>query len=671
MFEIKYFDLHKGNFHISFSSEQDIIDDLLVSFRVRDKDIWNSIEYSEELVVKPTSNGFNYIINFDPILFLTEFPLLKGQKNIIDLHIKYKNNYHVLKHIFSKEEFNKAHGYVNIDNKVKLKPYITKGNKLSFKILVEKSTPYVENIQLSNKELVVTLSETMVHEAYPEVLTLEEEGSGLKKETFTLTHNGHNQYAITTDNISISNSFKEMVKFRLLAKYKVSNIIYDVPVKSNEKNDSLENKEALNLDSILSLSFFKTKNQNIIFRLEKNNPVVVIEEYKLVKDNAINLVVNLEDLNNLVPSKIEFFLSKKFSVKTEMFYQKLKSLEHIKQAGNKTKITLNLTSLSSINNSRQEEIYLLVKFIIDNREYIQGVKAAQKIDEKLEADKFSIRVLGDDNLKVKLNSNKRPYNIAILGSCYSRSAFNSTKKYFNPDYKRYFKVSYTNFQPSIISMISNPIPFNNDYFNDLDESDITHAKREFNKSVFSDLKKEKIDYLILDFFVDATHGVIKIGDDKVIGLNSSIKRSKYYKDYLATHGTPINNRHNDFLNKWEDACLKFINKIKTIIPGNKIILNSGGLTDKYYEKNGSIQSFIKKGNISEEEFIHFNNVWNYMNNYFLNNLPEAHFIDMNKFGYIGSFDHPVSPGPHHFESSYYKKYMEQLLKVITINERLI
>lgn len=246
--------------------------------------------------------------------------------------------------------------------------------------------------------------------------------------------------------------------------------------------------------------------------------------------------------------------------------------------------------------------------------------------------------------------------LAIMGSCFSRAAFNSAE-YFNPDYKEHFNVSYSYFWPSMISLVSNPLPYDKKMFNDVPEGKLFEIEWEFLKNWDKSLKSSGAEYLLLDFFVDAMHGVLQFGENQFLTRNLYTRNTEYYHSTLLKEGKSLDSYHPEYFNLWKVSFDLFIERIKDIIPKENIILNLSFLTDKYHDENGCISSFFNTKHITRPHFLHVNNMWTKMNNYFLTKLPKAKVLDMNRFKYISQYDSPkdLAPcGPHHFESGYYK-----------------
>jgi len=314
--------------------------------------------------------------------------------------------------------------------------------------------------------------------------------------------------------------------------------------------------------------------------------------------------------------------------------------------------------------SNYEQIYTIF-LCINNKYYRIGAK--ESINESVMLDRaiFLINVFKECTITVKPNSIK-PVKISILGTCYSRAAFNSSNAFFNKDYKMYFSLEYSHFWISLISAVSPKIEYKSSNYIDLPEKVIGNVKKEYEKSTFKDLQKVDTDYVIIDLFVDAVHGVRRFPDGRFIGQNGDMYKSSYYKNKFLKETSQFDNRHPDFWDTWKQSCDIFIEQLEKVIDRGKVILNLGGLTDSYYNEKGQASSFSKDYKTFNKTDINFiNHTWEKMNNYFISRMPEAKVIELNKYNYLASLEYPYGrSGPHHYEENYYKSFLGELSKIV-------
>ncbi|MEJ3737460.1 DUF6270 domain-containing protein [Bacillus tropicus] len=282
--------------------------------------------------------------------------------------------------------------------------------------------------------------------------------------------------------------------------------------------------------------------------------------------------------------------------------------------------------------------------------------------EKIGTSKAALFVNGSGNYSIWINvnrqANEKVTNVAVLGTCYSRNAFN-TIDYFNPKYKKLYKCGYTQFHSNIISLVSDPVEFNKDDFtqSELKESDINHLKSDFEKSFFENLKVTKPEYLIIDLYVDACREVIEMSDNSYITLNYMIPQTDFYK---KLKGKKVISHYdvNAYFELWEKSLEKFIERLLPIIPEDRIILNRGRLTPKYKDASNKLIEF------PEKEIKRNNYIWDRLENCFLHHLPNVKIIDMRKTKYTGYFKHPFGNSYAHYESDYYKEFIFRLNEIV-------
>lgn len=250
--------------------------------------------------------------------------------------------------------------------------------------------------------------------------------------------------------------------------------------------------------------------------------------------------------------------------------------------------------------------------------------------------------------------------IAVLGSCYSRAAFNSSV-YFNPGYKEKYKVVYSQFHSSIVSTMSNYIKYEEKYFSHYNDSEKMFIRDDLEKLFFEKIKNSKPDFLILDFYSDVFLDLIVIDEEHIFTGNYFIRGSEFLLN--LPKGTKVISRDNleKYLNYWNKSIFEFTKKIKEYIGEDKIILQKARSIDKYYDKDHQIKKFK-----DQDDVIMFNNfLYEYMERTFLNLLPHSQVIDLNQCGYIGQYNYPDGNSFNHYEPNYYKRFMSKIDEIVT------
>ncbi|HAA9660558.1 TPA_asm: teichoic acid biosynthesis protein [Listeria monocytogenes] len=282
---------------------------------------------------------------------------------------------------------------------------------------------------------------------------------------------------------------------------------------------------------------------------------------------------------------------------------------------------------------------------------------------------FLARIIknGAKNLSITTNpapeSNANPIKIAVMGSCFSRNAFNS-KPFFNPDYKRFFEVTFTQSHTSLFSVLSKPYTgINIDDYDNMTDNERRTLQADFDKGFFEKLENSNSDYLLLDLYADVLRGPIWLESGEILSLSYISEQTGILNDLPIKR--LLDHSNNDaFFQEWTSYADKFIEKLLTVMPAERIILNKGGFTTKYYDKNGAVQEYKIKMRIERNNYF-----WDRLNNYFLSKVPTAQMIDFTKKPYIGDYYYPFGHSFSHYESGYYKDFMREMIYITEREKR--
>ncbi|EJO7006014.1 teichoic acid biosynthesis protein [Listeria monocytogenes] len=282
---------------------------------------------------------------------------------------------------------------------------------------------------------------------------------------------------------------------------------------------------------------------------------------------------------------------------------------------------------------------------------------------------FLARIIknGAKNLSITTNpapeSNANPLKIAVMGSCFSRNAFNS-KPFFNPDYKRFFEVTFTQSHTSLFSVLSKPYTgINIDDYGNMTDNERRTLQADFDKGFFEKLENSNSDYLLLDLYADVLRGPIWLESGEILSLSYISEQTGILNDLPIKR--LLDHSNNDaFFQEWTSYADKFIEKLLTVMPAERIILNKGGFTTKYYDKNGAVQEYKIKMRIERNNYF-----WDRLNNYFLSKVPTAQVIDFTKKPYIGDYYYPFGHSFSHYESGYYKDFMREIIYITEREKR--
>lgn len=253
-------------------------------------------------------------------------------------------------------------------------------------------------------------------------------------------------------------------------------------------------------------------------------------------------------------------------------------------------------------------------------------------------------------------------NIAVLGTCFSRSVFKSTP-YFNPDYKRWYNCSYTQFHSSIISLsaprLQEDIIKLNTY--NLSKEAAKYLPVEFEKNFFKEIEENCIEYILIDNYIDATRPIIKI-NDSYITYNKYLIKTKLLKDLIENNCEIIQCGTEEFFQLYEKFLTKFLVNLKSYIPETHILLLLGRFSyKKIDEKTNKIEEWPNR------QYIEHNNMqWDRIDEIFLSKAPRARIIDMRNTRYLSDAFSPIAGGasPSHYQKYFYKEILDKINKIV-------
>lgn len=440
--------------------------------------------------------------------------------------------------------------------------------------------------------------------------------------------------------------------------------------KLNDYN-TIKNEFIQVFKNVLINGSIKMSEDRLQLVIIQNNIHVKVKDIDYCENSEVSLLCNIDHkdkkfkINKLIILKriVGDSLTKEYEVEIPI---------KIDEEGFYTKFSL-VDAVDSFFKEDNIAIDIFIELIDDEHKYVSRIPISIKENEKLDFKycnikntnfsikpyKTKINTLAFYMRKIMKNYSVNPIKLAILGSCYSRSAFVSLD-YLNPFYKEKYEIVYTQFHSSIPSSMSKPIKYDEDYFIGLADTHKEYVKCDFEKTMFESLDIAKPDYIIMDLYADAVRDLIVFDDEHIITGSFLIKDSKYLHS-IGDKATVISHEYKEaFLNYWIPAVDKFIQKIKKSFPENKIIIQKARMTDKYYNKNKDIKIFDNDRYLVRRSNYYFE----IMENYILNKMPNIQVIDLNKFNYIGDEKFPYGQSTNHYQSEYYKELVKQLDNIV-------
>lgn len=256
-----------------------------------------------------------------------------------------------------------------------------------------------------------------------------------------------------------------------------------------------------------------------------------------------------------------------------------------------------------------------------------------------------------------------PIEVINIGSCFSRSIFRSDD-YFNPEYKKYFHVGKTLFHDSLISLFSKPVKFDYSNISDLQTGDAKlYVGIEFEKNVDSLLSENAFSLAVIDNYIDATVPVFRFQENSWLTYNKYISES-VFKRFISDCEIlyPGSESHQKL---YRYSVRKLRQTLKANGIENTVLI--GGRLSKYRieAKTAGIVPWSEK----LDWIIDSNNNWELADLMFLEEFPEAIYIDMRKNTWLSAPNPPMIGGasPSHYQSEFYRELFQKLLAMISRN----
>lgn len=253
---------------------------------------------------------------------------------------------------------------------------------------------------------------------------------------------------------------------------------------------------------------------------------------------------------------------------------------------------------------------------------------------------------------------------SVFGSCASRDIFYSR---INLDYKKYFSIDEDGIRISFISLMQNPVNYQ-DYELDLPSnvpSNINKSnwiKKDLNKSFLEILTKNDIEYLIIDTYYDTNWGILEFEDINnqlnYITNNPGLTETIFYKNLKNKRFLTIHKDTEFYFKLWKENCNKFFEYVHKNCPNLKIILNPVRDVYNVLTKDGNIiesDSFKKVAMSNNKYRILFDK-------YICSNFNvDVLYFDPNV---LADENHIWGLSSFHYDSSYFTDITNQLINII-------
>lgn len=652
------FDCMKGRLVICMRSESMIQDKIKLCFIERRMGAGNKL-------FKPKKRFYSLIINQDEIsseIQLNEYMDLFSCSDIWDAYIYNETNKKYYRVIVEKSlDFN----YYNDNYYMKrIKPYRTADNCLSLFSKSMYTTIKCEKVVTNTDSIEIyidnTIIEKQLEECYIRLKRRVHRFLNYFDENIDLKLDG-NKVIIFSEifykqNISLGDVYECTVVI-----FKGKEYEYEVPIAARD----IQGNYVKNTEYTKYKAFANSKNVLSLFFT--NNRKITVDN--IVNDNK-KLTLNLLGQIYGEIDKLKLITYKNNTYLKHGYY--IENFEYLKD---ENKINIDFEELSKMIKRWGNQKFIL-NCIISNHLSNDKVKEVEEVnlqfnhqigEQIIDNENYEIKLIkgGSNECVFILNERKvrNKVKLAILGSCYSRAAFASSN-YFNPGYKEKYDIVLTHFHSSLISVMGDKKKkFEERYFEGLKPINKEYLRADFEKTFFESLKNSEAEYLIIDIYADAQKGIIIFPDGSIITGNVDVEISQLMFELEDDTQTISPKDINAYLPLWIDAAQRFSREIVKYIDEKNIIINYTRAIETYVDTKNN-----KKVYDTQIDYIRLSNlITDWMNDYLSYLLPDAQIIDSRKLNYVGFEKHPLGNTPNHYESGYYKEFMELIDNIILKN----
>lgn len=261
-------------------------------------------------------------------------------------------------------------------------------------------------------------------------------------------------------------------------------------------------------------------------------------------------------------------------------------------------------------------------------------------------------------------------HIAIFGSCISRDPFRTD---FNKYWHSRFEIDIDYQRNSLISVLNQKINVNRTLLRIYPYSANNRFRtrnlvKDFKKTFLKELKKQQVEYLIMDMYFETLMGIRMYGDGIITNNFLDLPETRFYKKAIKNNelGEVMSMQTNpvEYFNLWKTACDKFFKYLDTHCPNTKVILNETHLVDKFITNGNTIETFEEDTKIIKQIYPNIKKMENYVkDNYDV-------YVIKHDSNIYGDEKHIWGKDIVHYQRKYYTDFMKKLNKVIETDQLL-
>lgn len=252
-------------------------------------------------------------------------------------------------------------------------------------------------------------------------------------------------------------------------------------------------------------------------------------------------------------------------------------------------------------------------------------------------------------------------SIAIIGSGVTCDNFDLQ---LCPTWESYFEMGPVHYQQSIVSLMSRPVPFDENCFDALTEGDKDLAIRGFTKRFLEEVSLDVPEVLIVDLFADANFATISI-DEGFITDNEwrPTQGIDLYESMSVSERFSMKIDSKQYTELFREALHRLKLFLDAAAPETAVVLNRARAVN-HYLRDGKQISLAAEGNKV------LNGHWSELEAIFIE-VFDPILIESMTPGTLSDEGHPRGPANVHYESRFYASFIQKLTACLGFDSRLI